>query len=220
MKWLERLHGRHVHPRRVRVLSERLAELIPMGARVLDVGCGDGLIAHFIGQKRPDVEVRGLDVLVRSETHIPVQPFDGRHLPCEAARPDIVMFIDVLHHTEDPLALLREGARLATKGLLIKDHTVDGLMAGPILRFMDQVGNARHGVAIPYNYWPKQRWLSSCGVLGLTATTWISDLNLYQWPADWIFGRSLHFLARFELNEPAGSIMKPMPSHAERPFIV
>lgn len=215
MTVLERLHGCHVHPRRARVLSERLAALIPMGARVLDVGCGDGLIGHFISQRRADIQVRGMDVLVRPRTHIPVEPFDGRHLACGAERPEIVMFIDVLHHTEDPLALLREGARLATKGLLIKDHTLDGLLAGPTLRFMDRVGNERHGVAIPYNYWPKQKWLDACEVLGLTVTSWISDLKLYPWPADWIFGRSLHFVARFELSESAGSMATPKPSYAE-----
>ncbi len=212
MKLLDRVHGGHVHPRRVRVLSERLATLIPEGARVLDVGCGDGLVGHFISQSRSDVDVRGVDVLVRPQTHIPVEPFDGRHLDCEGEGPEIVMFVDVLHHTEDPLALLREGARVATKGLLIKDHTLDGLLAGPTLRFMDRVGNERHAVAIPYNYWPKQRWLDACEALGLAVTTWVSDLKLYPWPADWVFGRSLHFVARFEVSKSAGSIAASTPA--------
>ena len=33
---------------------------------VLDVGCGDGSLAKLIRDRRPDVQVRGIDVLVRA----------------------------------------------------------------------------------------------------------------------------------------------------------
>ena len=200
MKLSERIHGGYVHNRRVRVLSHHLAELIPQGARVLDVGCGEGLLAHLIMQKRPDVEIKGIDVLVRNETHIPVDGFDGNRIPYSDASLDVVMFVDVLHHTEDPMILLREGVRVARKAIVIKDHTLNGLLAGPTLRYMDWVGNARHGVELPYNYWPRQRWFEVCETMGLKNRVWKADLELYPWPVDWIFGRSLHFIARLDLN--------------------
>ena len=62
MNPIEHIHGNYVHKRRVRVLSEHLAKLIPKDARVLDVGCGDGLLAHLILQRRPDLVLRGIDV--------------------------------------------------------------------------------------------------------------------------------------------------------------
>ena len=46
MTLLGRMHE-VVNGRRIRVLSDRLAELIPPNSRVLDVGYGDGLIAHL-----------------------------------------------------------------------------------------------------------------------------------------------------------------------------
>ena len=55
------------------------------------------------------------------------------------------MFVDVLHHTDDPMVLLREAGRVASGFVLIKDHTQNGILAGRRLRFMDWVGNARHG---------------------------------------------------------------------------
>ena len=58
-----------------------------------------------------------------------------------------------------PRQLLREAVRVARRGLLIKDHTLTGFLAGPTLRLMDRVGNQRHGVALPYNYWTQQQWL-------------------------------------------------------------
>ena len=70
----------------------------------------------------PMLEIRGIDVLVRETTYIPVDPFDGGTLPCGDAGVDVVMFIDVLHHTEDPMRLLREGVRAARKAIVIKDH--------------------------------------------------------------------------------------------------
>jgi 2-polyprenyl-3-methyl-5-hydroxy-6-metoxy-1,4-benzoquinol methylase len=98
----DRIHGSYVHIRRVRVLSDCLAELIPPHSRVLDVGCGDGLLASLIVRRRPDVEVLGVDMLMRDQTQVPVAEFDGRRVPYEEKSFDAVMFVDVLHHTDDP----------------------------------------------------------------------------------------------------------------------
>jgi len=113
------------------------------------------------------------------------------------------MFVDVLHHVDDPIVLLSEAVRVARKGIVIKDHTENGLLAGPTLRFMDWVGNARHGIALPYNYWPKERWHQAIESFGLTIAEWRSELGLYPWPAHCVFGRSLHFVARLDCGRTA-----------------
>jgi SAM-dependent methyltransferase len=210
MKLLEHIHNTYVHNRRLRVLCDHLVELIPPHARVLDVGCGDGLLAHLLTQKRPDIDLQGIDVLVREHTYIPAEEFDGRVIPYADASFDVVLFVDVLHHTKDPMILLREAARVARNSIVIKDHLGDGLVARLILQFMDQIGNARHGVALPYNYWPQKRWLEAFDTLNWALDTWKKDLRLYPRPANWIFGRSLHFIARLELRaEPySGSAPK------------
>ena len=194
MSLLDAIHGRHVLERRARVLSERLAGALPPAVQVLDVGCGDGLLDRLIMEKRPDVSIEGLDVLLRPQAHIPVSMFDGRTIPRADASYDMVMFVDVLHHTEDPLVLLREAVRVARDGLLVKDHCLDGWLAGPTLRFMDRVGNARHRVALPFNYWPEARWREAFATLGLDVATFDRRIGLYPPPADWVFGRGLHFI--------------------------
>jgi SAM-dependent methyltransferase len=196
MNLLDTIHGGFIFPRRIDKLAQSLAKLLPRQARALDVGCGDGCLAFEISKLRPDVQIEGIDVLIRKETWIPVSKFDGRRIPHDDCAFDVVMFVDVLHHTDDPPILLREGKRVARQAIVIKDHTRDGLLAGPRLRFMDWVGNARHGVVLPYNYWPRRRWHSELRNLGLVEDGWSENLDLYPWWANWVFGSSLHFVAR------------------------
>lgn len=198
MSLLDRVHEGYVYDRRTRVLSDAMASLLPEGSAVLDVGCGDGLISRRILEKKPGVTIEGIDVLPRPHTHVPVRTFDGTNLPFPDRSFDAVMFVDVLHHTADPTVLLREAARVTRKWIVLKDHTRDGFLAGPTLHFMDRVGNARHGVSIPANYWPEARWRRAFDDLGLRLETWSGDVPLYPGWASWLFGRSLHFVARLE----------------------
>ena len=195
---MERLHGHYVHSRRVRVLCDHLSQLIPSNGRVLDVGCGDGLLASLILERRRDTEISGIDVLVREKTKIPVTGFNGSTIPFPDKSFDVVMFVDVLHHTDDPKLLLSEAKRVAAKAILIKDHRLNGFLARPTLRIMDWVSNAPHGVVLPYNYWSHQRWQEAFSSLNLSVGFWKQDLQLYPNPANLLFGRSLHFISRLE----------------------
>lgn len=195
MRLLDRVHDRQVYGRRVRVLSEALSRLLPGGTSVLDIGCGDGLVSSLVAS-RSGAEIRGADVLVRPETHIPVTEFDGRNLPFEPSSFDWAMLVDVVHHAEDPMALLSEALRVSRSGLLVKDHLREGLFAQRTLAFMDRVGNARHGVALPCNYWSSSEWEAAFGTLRLRKEVYLQSLGLYPFPADLWFGRRLHFLAR------------------------
>jgi hypothetical protein len=103
-------------------------------------------------------------------------------------------------YCDDATELLREAQRVARRYVVIKDHRLDGLLAGPTLRFMDDVGNARHGVALPYNYWSHARWQQVFGELGLRVDSWEQQLGIYPWPASLLFGRGLHFIARLEVE--------------------
>jgi SAM-dependent methyltransferase len=197
---LDTLHTRFVFGRRVRILARHLSQKMPAAARVLDVGCGDGQISAEIMKLREDVRVTGIDVLLRPAPHIPVIQFDGRTIPFDNSTFDLVMFVDVLHHTISPAALLVEAARVSKRHILLKDHVRNGFLGGVILRLMDWVGNAHHGVALPYNYLSREEWLRTYESLNLRELKLTTELRLYPPPVDFVFGRNLHFVALLEKN--------------------
>ena len=121
----------------------------------------------------------------------------------------MVTFFDVLHHADDPAALLREGARVARSCLVIKDHLCDSRLARALLSFMDDVGNKRHGVALPHNYWSSRQWSAAIDHVGLGRAVWeVGGLGLYPWPASLLFGRGLHFVARLHSVERAREVRR------------
>jgi SAM-dependent methyltransferase len=195
MSVVGRLH-RLVFARRIRRLAAVLADLLPDHGTVLDVGSGDGHLAARIMELRPGLRITGVDVLVRQITAIPVTAYDGRTLPFAAGVFDSVLLVDVLHHAENGLEVLREAARVARCGVVVKDHYREGWLAQPTLGFMDWVGNARHGVALPGNYWTRGEWEAAQRDAALRIDKLETHLGLYPWPASLVFERSLHFAAR------------------------
>jgi SAM-dependent methyltransferase len=200
MNLFGKVHGELVHNRRVRQLCRHLSDLIPENAKVLDVGCGDGMLAGLIQKQRPDIDIRGIDIMVREKTHIPVAEFDGNVIPYEDNSFDVVTFVDVLHHTDDPNVLLAEAARVAKSFIILKDHTDDGFLSNATLRFMDWVGNKPHGVVLPYNYWREAQWKKAFENLEIEILDWRSKLELYPRAADVFFGRNLHMVARLKIR--------------------
>jgi len=188
-------HAKLVGSRRSRVLGHMMRQLLPSNARVLDVGCGDGAIAKSWMANRPDICVEGIDVLVRPATKIPAYPFDGQRIPFEDNSFDVVTFVDVLHHAENPLQLLREARRVSNGCVLIKDHYAENRLNHATLAFMDWVGNAPHGVALRYNYLSRREWKQAFRSASLFEDTVETNIPLYVFPFDVVFGRNLHFIA-------------------------
>jgi SAM-dependent methyltransferase len=194
-KTLNALHNTAVFKRRVKVLARLVSRELHGGGSVLDLGCGDGSIARAVMHERAEYEIRGLDVLVRPHTWIPVDLFDGQEIPFPDNSFDWITIIDVLHHTDDPQALLAEARRVARLGIVVKDHSREGVGAYSTLRFMDWVGNRGHNVRLPYNYLARDDWKSILAETGLVAKTWTEDLRLYPFPFNVLFDRQLHFVA-------------------------
>jgi SAM-dependent methyltransferase len=195
-KLIKFAHGKLVFGRRKSTLAHALSAFLNENDNIIDVGAGDGSIARLIKEILGDVEVIGIDVLLRPETAIEIRKFDGKQLPFEDNTCDAVTFVDVLHHTDNPEELLAEARRVCCHCVVIKDHLAETSFDRAVLRFMDWVGNAPHSVVLPYNYASRQTWDARFREAGLNVARFTTDVPLYPWPFSLLFGRSLHFIAK------------------------
>ena len=187
------LHRRLVAGRRVVALARALQRMLPAEPLTgLDIGCGNGALATLV----QGVEFTGCDVLVRPDALIPVTQYDGHTLPFPDDSFDFALLVDVLHHVDDPQALLREARRVARRFVIVKDHYCENPWNHLVLRFMDWVGNRAYGVALPYNYQSRAQWRRHWREAGLEVEAQQEKLRLYPWPFRYLFEMNLHFMAR------------------------
>src|SRR5215217_6944543 len=96
-------------------MALEVASVLPPRANVLDVGCGNGFIAHHL-QSMLGKTVVGLDVGDSTAARINYVPYDGRHFPVRDQSFDAVLLCYVLHHAHDPRLVLNEVSRVLLDG--------------------------------------------------------------------------------------------------------
>lgn len=120
----ERLAVRAADPRQHRLWTEFLARApFRDDARVLEVGCGTGVITELIAGLPGVVETIGIDpsegLIARARASAPSLTFDvgdGQALPYDDRSFDGVVFATTLCHIPDPVAALREARRVLRPG--------------------------------------------------------------------------------------------------------
>lgn len=106
-----------------RWVSEKKNRLLPYLSTkdtLLDVGCGNCLLANELkedGYSITGVDVANLSIIDDFQPKV----YDGQHLPFENNAFDCALLLTVLHHTDDPVEVLRETSRVAHRILIIED---------------------------------------------------------------------------------------------------
>src|SRR3989344_3990058 len=112
LKIVEFMHSKVILDRRVNILSENIANLIPPEVdSILDIGCGDGKLSALILKRRPKLSITGLEVLRRKRCEIKYKVFNGIRIPLKDNSVDLCLLVDVLHHTADIPQKLAEAKR-------------------------------------------------------------------------------------------------------------
>ena len=92
------------------------------GARVLDLGAGEGYVGDAAAEAL-GVAVTGVDVVRFGTGPRRVDLYDGRALRYASGQFDAALIVFVLHHSADPVAVLREAVRV-TSGPVVVLETV------------------------------------------------------------------------------------------------
>ena len=188
-------------------IQHALAQLVPEGARVLDLGCGDGaMLAHLQatrGCSGYGVEIDDANVLAcvkRGVNVIQLNQDEGLAMFDDASF-DVVLQIDTLQHLRNAEVMLRETARVGRIGIVAfpnfahwpnRFSVLQGRM--PVTKRLPyqwyDTPNIRVGTHADLGALARKNGLRVIDSFGL------QDGEVVRWLPNWFAGTSVYKLAR------------------------
>lgn len=101
-----------------------IANLVPKGSRVLDLGCGDGAMLDFLQRERGcsgygvELDDANVQACVQRGVNVLQLNLDQGLTVFEDASFDVVLQIDTLQHLRNAETMLRETARVGRAGIV------------------------------------------------------------------------------------------------------
>ena len=197
-KWLLKLIHKPIYERRVDVLASMIIPQLETGDKVLDIGCGSGMLGEAV-LKHSDcpsgLTYRGLEKSKRGGEPIEVLEYEGGQLPFADQTFDVVILADVLHHEERQGFLLGEASRVSKRLLIVKDHKPEGFLAFWRVCFLDWAANDPYEVKCLYRYRTRREWLAAFEERSLILISEETSIDLYTPLFNFLFGRRLQYFA-------------------------
>jgi SAM-dependent methyltransferase len=163
---------------RANIICKQISPFLK-GDSLLDIGCGNGLIAYLV-KDRFKAGIQLVDVVqyVPDALGLPFRLYEeGRPLPINSLF-DTVLLLTVLHHSENPIKLLKSAWDVTEKKLIIIESVVGVHKEEPQAKYEllnssdeDQVAFAafvdwfynrvlHNDVPVPYNFTTPEQWRS------------------------------------------------------------
>lgn len=194
---MKRIH-KYIYNERLHQLISAIIPEVHAGDRILDVGCGMGILLDTLRNDPrcpKNISVHGLERVPRGGEPIPVTGYSGGRIPFEDGAFDLVVIADVLHHEPDEMTLLAECARVACRAVILKDHAREGLFAQLRISLIDWAANAPYGVPCLYRYHSVEEWNTLIKNLNLNIVRQLHPMKLYPKGWEFAFGGQLQYFA-------------------------
>lgn len=114
-----------IYEKAARKMAEQCQEYIEKGEKILDLGCGSGIVASVF-QDFFQAEVVGVDIADSTVRDISFQIMSGKEIPFPDNSFDSVLIAFVLHHAKDPVSLLKEAKRISRKRIIVYEDLPEG----------------------------------------------------------------------------------------------
>jgi len=111
-------------------ISEVLSQNVKISSKILDIGCGGGLLTSYLAEKGYqvygiDLSQKSLDVAILQDTDqkISYLKASAEKLPYDDMSFDAVCMMDLLEHVDDYSIVIQEASRVLKPGGILFFHT-------------------------------------------------------------------------------------------------
>lgn len=111
----------------------------PLGKKILDIGCGDCILAEHLINKGHEVACVDVVDLSLVESIKPII-YNGKNLPFDDQEFDTSLILFVLHHVPNPESVIKEALR-TSRTLVVLEDLYTGLIQSKWTNFLDSFTN-------------------------------------------------------------------------------
>lgn len=160
---------------RAKIIYDEIKEFL-IGDSLLDIGCGNGFISNLAKPHFKQIQLLDVVEYVQEALNLPFKRYaEGQPLPVDRLF-DTVLLLTVLHHSSDPVELLKQAWRSTNKRLIIIESVVGIRQICPPARYelVDSSDEAQiayaafvdwfynrvlhDDVPVPYNFTTPEKW--------------------------------------------------------------
>ena len=135
--------------KRIDSIVDPSIDFIENGDNILDIGAGTGWVAEEI-KKRKKTNATLLDVTDFNQTDLKLVLYEGKIMPFEDNSFDVVFINFVLHHTDNPIEVLKEAKRVSRRNVIIFEDTYTSGTGYFFLCLWDYISNLPSFLVAPF----------------------------------------------------------------------